>query len=60
MAQKQDLVETSFTIPTNVDSSQKEKTILNSSTTDPNKILPMKYKWARTHYKTGVANNWTP
>ncbi len=37
-----------------------EKTILNSSTTDPNKILPMKYKWARQHYKTGVANNWTP
>lgn len=28
--------------------------------TDPNKILPMKYKWARTHYKNGVANNWTP
>ena len=20
----------------------------------------MKYKWARTHYKNGVANNWTP
>ncbi|MFT4312859.1 MAG: ribonucleotide-diphosphate reductase subunit beta, partial [Candidatus Woesearchaeota archaeon] len=28
--------------------------------TDPNKILPMKYKWARQHYKDGVANNWTP
>jgi len=27
---------------------------------DPNKILPMKYLWAREHYKTGVANNWTP
>jgi ribonucleoside-diphosphate reductase beta chain len=37
-----------------------KKTILNSSGTDPNKILPMKYKWARTHYKNGVANNWTP
>jgi ribonucleoside-diphosphate reductase beta chain len=37
-----------------------EKTILNAGTTDPNKILPMKYKWARTHYKNGVANNWTP
>ncbi|MAF81117.1 ribonucleotide-diphosphate reductase subunit beta [bacterium] len=36
------------------------KTILNSGTTDPNKILPMKYKWARAHYKTGVANNWVP
>lgn len=37
-----------------------EKRILNSGTTDPNKILPMKYTWARTHYKSGVANNWTP
>lgn len=37
-----------------------EKRILNSAVTDPNKILPMKYTWARQHYKTGVANNWTP
>ncbi len=37
-----------------------EKTLLNNSTTDPNKILPMRYKWARKHYKDGVANNWTP
>ncbi len=37
-----------------------EKRILNCSATDPNKILPMKYKWARQHYKDGVANNWTP
>jgi len=37
-----------------------EKTILNCSSTDPNKILPMKYNWARDHYKNGVANNWTP
>lgn len=37
-----------------------DKRILNSGTTDPNKILPMKYKWARQHYKNGVANNWTP
>lgn len=36
------------------------KKILNCSTTDPNKILPMKYKWAREHYKNGVANNWVP
>lgn len=28
--------------------------------TDPNKILPMRYLWARQHYKDGVANNWTP
>ncbi len=39
---------------------QRKETILNCSSTDPNKILPMKYKWARNHYKTGVANNWTP
>ncbi len=34
--------------------------ILNNGTTDPNKILPMKYNWAREHYKNGVANTWTP
>lgn len=34
--------------------------VLNNSTVDPNKILPMRYKWARTHYKAGVNNNWTP
>ncbi|MFT4311884.1 MAG: ribonucleotide-diphosphate reductase subunit beta [Candidatus Woesearchaeota archaeon] len=34
--------------------------IINNNATDPNKILPMKYKWARHHYKDGVANNWTP
>ena len=34
--------------------------IINSSKTDPNKILPMKYLWAREHYKNGVNNNWTP
>lgn len=37
-----------------------EKKLLNCSATDPNKILPMKYHWARKHYKDGVANNWTP
>ena len=35
-------------------------TIINNSKTDPNKILPMTYKWAREHYKTGIANNWVP
>ena len=35
-------------------------TILMNSKTDPNKILPMKYLWARQHYKDGVANNWVP
>lgn len=39
---------------------QTDKRILNCQTTDPNKILPMKYHWAREHYKKGVANNWTP
>ncbi|MEM1177388.1 MAG: ribonucleotide-diphosphate reductase subunit beta [Acidobacteriota bacterium] len=34
--------------------------IINNNKTDPNKILPMKYPWARQHYKDGVANNWTP
>jgi ribonucleoside-diphosphate reductase beta chain len=37
-----------------------KKQILNASGVDPNKILPMTYPWARTHYKTGVANNWVP
>jgi ribonucleoside-diphosphate reductase beta chain len=37
-----------------------KKTLLNASGTDPNKILPIKYNWARSHYKKGVANNWTP
>ncbi len=36
------------------------KSILNNSTTDPNKILPFQYPWARVHYKSGVANNWVP
>ncbi len=34
--------------------------IINNSKTDPNKILPMTYHWARQYYKDGVANNWTP
>lgn len=34
--------------------------IINNSKTDPNKILPMAYKWAREYYKLGVANNWNP
>ena len=37
---------------------RKQKQIINNSATDPNKILPLTYPWARTHYKTGVANNW--
>jgi ribonucleoside-diphosphate reductase beta chain len=34
--------------------------IINASRTDPNKILPIQYAWAREHYKAGVANNWVP
>lgn len=28
--------------------------------TDPNKILPMHYLWARKFYKDGIANTWVP
>lgn len=38
----------------------KKSGIINNSQIDPNKILPMKYLWAREHYKNGIANNWTP
>jgi ribonucleoside-diphosphate reductase beta chain len=34
--------------------------IINDTKTDPNRILPMTYMWAREYYKSGVANNWTP
>ncbi|MEM9407976.1 MAG: ribonucleotide-diphosphate reductase subunit beta, partial [Acidobacteriota bacterium] len=34
--------------------------IINSTKTDPNKILPITYSWAREYYKSGIANNWTP
>lgn len=37
-----------------------KKAIINNNATDPNKILPMTYLWAREHYKNGIANNWTP
>src|SRR3989344_3563945 len=37
-----------------------EKKIMNASQTDPNKILPIKYHWARKHYKDGIASNWVP
>jgi ribonucleoside-diphosphate reductase beta chain len=36
------------------------KGIINNSKIDPNKILPMRYPWAREHYKNGIANNWSP
>lgn len=34
--------------------------ILSDNKTDPNKILPIQYPWAREYYKNGVANNWGP
>ncbi len=34
--------------------------IINNSKTDPNKILPIRYPWAREYYKAAIANNWTP
>jgi len=34
--------------------------IIRDSKTDPNKILPMRYLWARKYYQGGIANNWTP
>ena len=37
----------------------KKDGIINNSMTDPNKILPMKYTWARQHYKDGIANTWS-
>lgn len=39
---------------------QRRKGLINNNITDPNKILPMTYLWAREHYKNGIANNWTP
>jgi len=34
--------------------------IIRDSKTDPNKILPMRYLWARKYYQGGIANTWTP
>ncbi len=34
--------------------------IINNSKTDPNKILPMRYPWAREHYRNAIANTWVP
>lgn len=34
--------------------------IIARNTTDPNRMLPMRYPWARDHYKNGIANNWVP
>lgn len=34
--------------------------LLKNNKTDPNKILPIQYPFAREYYKNGVANNWVP
>ena len=34
--------------------------ILDDDKTDPNKILPIEYDWAREYYRAGVNNNWVP
>lgn len=34
--------------------------LINNTKTDPNKILPIQYPWAREYYKMGVNNNWVP
>ena len=34
--------------------------LINNSQTDPHKILPLSYPWAREHYKNGLANTWVP
>ena len=46
--------------PVTMSKSMKKIGVINNSVVDPNKILPMRYMWARQHYKDGVANNWTP
>ena len=37
-----------------------KKQLLNASEVDPNKILPIKYQWARNYFNIGLANNWVP
>jgi ribonucleoside-diphosphate reductase beta chain len=34
--------------------------IINNAAIDPHKILPLRYPWAREHYKHGIANTWVP
>jgi ribonucleoside-diphosphate reductase beta chain len=36
------------------------KMILSKNKTDPNKILPIRYPFARQYYKDGKNNNWNP
>src|ERR1700740_658155 len=36
------------------------KRLLNCPATDPNRILPIKYAWARNCYEVGLANTWVP
>src|SRR6056297_2541703 len=34
--------------------------IIDDDKTDPNKILPIEYDWAREYYRAGIDNNWVP
>jgi ribonucleoside-diphosphate reductase beta chain len=34
--------------------------LLSGGKTDPNKILPIQYPWARQYYKDGRKNDWSP
>lgn len=37
-----------------------KKKILDLDDSGIHQILPIKYNWAREHYKSGIANTWTP
>ena len=37
-----------------------EKRIINAGSTDPNKLMPLKYTWAWDYYMAGTNNNWVP
>ena len=36
------------------------KRLINSNKVDVNQLMPLKYKWAWSHYENGCANNWMP
>lgn len=37
-----------------------DKHLINSETSDPNQLMPLKYEWAWEHFLNGCANNWLP
>jgi len=36
------------------------KQLINCNTVDVNQIMPLKYHWAREHYRNGCSNHWMP